>query len=189
MKNSIILTVIMFLTLHISGQEANINKQLFNVQAGFPGSWLNCEFRIAGTVALRGEFGLAYHFTKDLYDKTVYIFVPTISVEPRWYYNVKRRVMKGKQTDNNSGNFLTLYVRHVPNWFVISNRDIGKVVPDIAFIPTWGLRRSIGEHFNLEICAGIGYRYYFAKSAGYAKNKGEADLNLGLRLGYHFLKR
>ncbi len=115
--------------------------------------------------------------------------MPTLSVESRWYYNRKKRIEKTKRIDNNAGNYLALQTRYIPDWFVISNYDVGNVIPDIAIIPTWGLRRSIGRHFNFEFSVGLGYRYVFAKSAGFAKNEGKADFNLGLRFGYHFLKK
>lgn len=50
----------------------------------------------------------------------------------------------------------------------------------------WGIRRNLGNHFNYETGIGLGYRYIFAKSAGFLENKSEAALNLHLRLGYRF---
>ena len=56
----------------------------------------------------------------------------------------------------------------------------------ISLIPTWGIKRTIGNHFTFETGIGFGYRYIFAKKVGYLENEGEAVLNLHLRIGYRF---
>ncbi len=50
----------------------------------------------------------------------------------------------------------------------------------------WGLRRNLGEYFNFETGAGLGYVYYLAKNAGYLENEGDVVLNILLRIGYKF---
>ena len=70
--------------------------------------------------------------------------------------------------------------------FVISNTDNVSVISDISIIPTWGIRRNIGKHLNYEAGIGIGYRYVFAKQAGFLENESEAAVNLHLRIGYRF---
>jgi hypothetical protein len=60
------------------------------------------------------------------------------------------------------------------------------IISDISIIPTWGIRRNIGAHFNYEVGAGFGYRYIFAKDAGYYSNESEAAANLHLRIGFVF---
>ena len=60
------------------------------------------------------------------------------------------------------------------------------IVNQVSIIPTWGIKRNIGKHFTYETGIGLGYRYYFAKSEGYAKNESSGALNLHLRVGYRF---
>tara|TARA_R110002124_G_scaffold75850_5_gene203357 strand:+ start:180 stop:368 length:189 start_codon:yes stop_codon:yes gene_type:complete len=60
------------------------------------------------------------------------------------------------------------------------------VVSNISIIPTWGIRRNIGNHFTYETEIGIGYLYYFAMDAGNAENKSDIAVNLHLRIGYRF---
>ena len=55
----------------------------------------------------------------------------------------------------------------------------------VAIVPTWGIRRNIGTHFNYETGIGLGYKYFFAESE-YLNSQGHLALNLHLRIGYHF---
>ena len=64
--------------------------------------------------------------------------------------------------------------------------DNVEVADQISIIPTWGIRRNIGNHFTYETGIGIGYLYYFAKDAGYAENESDVAVNLHLRIGYRF---
>ena len=73
-----------------------------------------------------------------------------------------------------------------PDWFVISKDGSIPIVSDISVIPTWGIRRNIGKHFNYEAGIGAGYTYTFAKQAGYAKDKSDIEPNMHLRIGYTF---
>ena len=114
------------------------------------------------------------------------VFTPVITAEPRWYYNLAKRNRKGKNTINNSANFLTLRISYHPDWFTISNYDNVRVAEQISFIPEWGIKRTIGSHFVYELGIGIGYRYYFLKQYGFLGNEGEVAANLHFRLGYGF---
>lgn len=165
----------------------SVEKSIFGIQTGFLGIWANNELRLSNTIALRSEVGLdAGLWGGSFYDKTGFLLAPVITAEPRLYYNLKKRTSKGKSIAGNSGNFVSLKTGFHPNWFVISNHDNLRVVSDISIIPSWGIRRHIGAHFNYEAGAGLGYRYIFAKNAGYASNESEAAVNLNLRIGYSF---
>jgi hypothetical protein len=69
---------------------------------------------------------------------------------------------------------------------VISSIKNITTIPDVSIIPTWGIRRNIGNHFNYETGIGVGYVRYFYKSQGFGENEGEAAVNLHLRIGYRF---
>ena len=164
-----------------------VEKSIFGLQTGFLGIWANNELRLSSTIALRTELGLdAGLWGGSFYDKTGFLLAPVITAEPRLYYNLKKREGKGKSIKGNSGNFISLKTSFHPDWFVISNQDNLMVISDISIVPSWGIRRHIGSHFNYEAGAGLGYRYIFAKDAGYARNVSEAAINLNLRIGYSF---
>ncbi|SEA43619.1 hypothetical protein SAMN05443667_104205 [Flavobacterium gillisiae] len=186
--NKIILTLICCgLTTIAKSQNTSVEKSTFGVQTGFLGVWGHNESKLSNQIALRTEIGFDTGiWAGSFYDKTGVILVPVITMEPRWYYNLNKRVKKERRIDGNSGNFISLKTSYHPDWFVISNYDNMSIVSDISIVPTWGIRRNIGNHFTYETGIGIGYLYYFAKDAGYAENKSDVAVNLHLRIGYRF---
>ena len=174
-------------TIFTKAQDASVEKSTYGIQAGILGIWAHREVKLTNEIALRAEIGMdAGFFGGSFYPKNGYLMTPVITFEPRWYYNLDKRVSKSKNISGNSGNFLTLQTSYHPNWFVISNYDNIEIANQISIIPTWGLKRNIGKHFTYETGIGIGYRYIFAKSVGYLENQSETALNLHLRLGYRF---
>ena len=174
-------------TIFTKAQDASVEKSTYGIQAGILGIWAHREVKLTNEIALRAEIGMdAGFFGGSFYPKNGYLMTPVMTLEPRWYYNLDKRVSKSKNISGNSGNFLTLQTSYHPNWFVISNYDNVEIANQISIIPTWGLKRNIGKHFTYETGIGIGYRYIFAKSVGYLENQSETALNLHLRLGYRF---
>lgn len=185
-KMIITLSICLF-TFFSKAQNSSVEKSTYGIQIGTLGIWAHREVKLTNEIALRAEIGMdAGFFGGSFYPKNGYLMTPVITLEPRWYYNLDKRVSKSKNISGNSGNFLTLQTSYHPNWFVISNYDNVKIANQISIIPTWGLKRNIGKHFTYETGIGIGYRYIFAESAGYSKNEGEAAANLHLRIGYRF---
>ena len=185
-KMIITLSICLF-TFFSKAQNASVEKSTYGIQAGILGIWAHREVKLTNEIALRAEIGMdAGFFGGSFYPKNGYLMTPVITLEPRWYYNLDKRVSKSKNISGNSGNFLTLQTSYHPNWFVISNYDNIEIANQISIIPTWGLKRNIGKHFTYETGIGIGYRYIFAKSVGYLENQSETALNLHLRLGYRF---
>lgn len=184
----IIITLsICLITILTNAQKASVEKSTFGIQAGFLGFWAHREVKLSNEIALRAELGMdAGFFGGDFYPENGYILTPVITLEPRWYYNLDKRVSKLRNISGNSGNFLTVKTSYNPNWFVLSNYDNVQVFDQISIIPTWGIKRNIGKHFTYETGIGFGYKYIFSKSAGFSKNIGEADANLHLRIGYRF---
>lgn len=187
MKKNILTLIFCGLTLIAKSQNASVEESTFGIQTGFLGIWVHNETKLSNSIALRTELGFdSGIWGGDFYSKTGFLMTPVITAEPRLYYNLNKRENKSRRIDGNSGNFVSLKTSYHPDWFVISNTDNVNVISDISIIPTWGIRRNVGKHFTYETGIGIGYRYYFAKSAGYLENEGEADVNLHLRIGYRF---
>lgn len=182
-KTILMLTAIFISITTINSQssvESSVEKSIFGVQAGLFGAFAYNESKLSNSIALRSEIGmLAGIWGGSSYPKVGYAFYPSISVEPKYYYNLKRRLKKGKSILNNEGNYLSLKVNYNPNLFVISNYS-GEVPDHILITPSYGLRRTFGKHFEYEFSTGIGYVYNFE-----TKNGG-TFLNLGFRIGYRF---
>lgn len=189
MKKTILILTLFALTFSAQSQNDSVEISIFGIQTGILGVWVHNESKLSDEIALRSEVGLdAGLFGGSVfYDGgTGYLLIPTITLEPRWYYNLEKRASKSRNTAGNGGNFVSLKTSFLPDWFVISNYENINVINQITIIPTWGIKRNIGSHFNYEAGFGIGYRYSFAKSAGFSENEGDAAANLHLRIGYSF---
>ena len=183
------ITTLAFLSLSILcyAQNASVEKSVFGIQTGFLGIWAHNESRLSNKIALRSEIGFdAGYQSGFFYPEDVFFLAPVFTLEPRFYYNLNKRNSKSKVITNNSGNFISIRTSFTPDWFVIANVKDISVLSEISFIPSFGIRRNIGTHFNYEAGLGFGYKYIFAKVAGYSKNESEAIGNIHLRIGYVF---
>jgi len=175
------------LTFVSKAQDTSVEKSTSGIQIGFLGIWAHNEAKLANKMVLRSELGFdSGIYGGGLYHETGFLMSPVLTLEPKWYYNLTKRSSKSKRISGNSGNFISLKSSYNPNWFVISNYEDIRVVNKISIIPTWGIRRSIGDHFNYETGIGLGYRYAYANRERYIKYGIEAALNLHLRIGYQF---
>ena len=174
-------------------QKPSVEKEIIGVQAGL-GVWAYYEFKMANQLTLRTEAGLngGVWFKSSFYGGTEggLLLTPIVRAEPRWYYNLNRRVRKGKDIKGNRANYLSLDTSFAPDWFVVSTNDDYKFYkrPIVSVIPTWGIRRTLGKHFDYETGVGLGYShaFKFTKNGYTYKAQDGAVLNLRFRIGYHF---
>jgi hypothetical protein len=160
----IIAFIFFALTININGQNASVEKTFFGLQTGFAGIWLNNETKLSKTIALRSEIGIENDFAVgDHYSGAGFILQPVINIEPRYYYNLEKRNLNGKKTTKNSGNYLSIKTSYHPDWFVINSDENITKIADLSIIPTWGMKRQIGNHFNFETGIGLGYRVVYLK--------------------------
>jgi hypothetical protein len=163
-------------------QEVSVEKSVFGIQTGIFGVWVQNEMRMSNMFALRSEVGFdSGIWGGSYYDKVGFLMTPVLTLEPRFYYNLNKRNFKSKRIENNTGNFLSVKISYHPNWFVISNETNFYILDDLSIIPTWGIRRNIGKHFNYEVGGGVGYQYIFDEYYG-----SRVALHLHLRIGYTF---
>lgn len=187
MKKSLLTAALCAVIFTVNAQRASVERSTNGIQTGLLGIWVHRELKLTNQIALRGEVGLHAGFWESgFYNSKGYVLAPTIIVEPRWYYNLDKRVSKSRNISGNSGNYLSLETQYSPSWFVISNAKNISPIDQISMIPTWGIRRNIGRHLNYETGIGIGLGYTFYKGEGYAENELETVLNLHLRIGYRF---
>ncbi len=166
---------------------ASVEKSIFGIQTGFAGIWVHNELKLANKLALRTELGLDAYEKDDFYPDTGFLLATVLTVEPRWYYNLEKRKGSSKAIQGNSGNFFSLKSSlRLESLLLEFGDDTVEMVDNLSIVPTWGMRRNLGKHFNYELGAGIGYVHFFAKDAGFRKDKGEVAINLHVRIGYTF---
>lgn len=107
-KNSFICFVLSLCLVQFVQAQSSIEKQgvehaLYGVQTGLLGVWVFNEARLSNSLALRTEIGLEagmlFYASNLIGDVgTVTDFSPSISLEPRWYYNLDERFKEGRPT-------------------------------------------------------------------------------------------
>lgn len=159
MKKLLVLAITVTLSQFVSAQEqkGSLQKGLASVDIGFLGSWLTYERQVSSQLTLHTQLGLEGGLFGGGGDFN-YAFTPTISVEPRFYYNFNERVAKQKKTINNSANYFTLTGTYIPGLFTVTNDDI-EADAALNLIPKWGLRRTIGKNFKFDFAVGYGVAF------------------------------
>ena len=198
MKKLLLLFTIAILSSNLNAQNetqsstASVEKSIFNVQTGLLGIWVNHELGLSNSISLRTEIGFDVYLDESLFfdqDNLTFGLTPVITVEPRWYYNLEKRVEKDKNIAKNSGNFLSLETSYNPNLFTVFNSGEDVEIRDqVRIIPTWGIRRTYWSHFTLEAATGIGLIHVFKNSNSFFIQEAEniIALKLYFRIGYTF---
>jgi hypothetical protein len=176
----IFLSFLVFQTSHAQ-DSVSVEKSLIGGQIGYLGAWTNYEAKLSNRIGFKTEVGLEKRYLIHSFVPTNKSFHPIISVEPRYYYNLGRRAELLKKTRGNTGNFWALQVKYnLP--FVIDNKTSSNNREAIIFTPKYGIRRTLGNHFNLETTLGFGYGYGFNTSLP----GGFFSIEAAVRLGFHF---
>jgi len=184
MKKGLITLIFCGLTCIAKSQNSSVEKSIYGVQIGYLGVWLHNELRLSDQIVLRSELGLDGDYWNSRFTGSNYTLEPVITLEPRWYYNLDNRVSKSKSIDGNSGNFFSLKTSYQPEWFLISDVDFFGVERQISMVPTWGIRRNIGNYFTYE--AGIGIGILYRRISQFDLEDVLPAVNLHLRIGYRF---
>ncbi|ESU23516.1 hypothetical protein FEDK69T_16840 [Flavobacterium enshiense DK69] len=168
-------------------ENVSVTKSLFGVQIGFIGTWIYNELKLSDKIALRSELGLVLYTAKNSStDESASFLAPGITLEPRFYYNLNKRNRKGKDISDNSGNYISLRNTYYPDSFTVGNTEGFKIVPELHIMPTWGMKRNLGKHFNYELSTGLGYRKVFEKDDLVNNNNEDVLFDIQARIGYKF---
>ncbi|RPE08415.1 hypothetical protein EGT74_15310 [Chitinophaga lutea] len=79
------------------------------------------------------------------------------SAELRWYYNVNRRLERGKSIDRFSGNFFSVepFVKAAQSKFGNYLEYLPPIYPDAGLLLSYGMQRGFGRHGHWGLCGGI----------------------------------
>lgn len=113
---------------------------------------------------------------------TYYSLVPYITLEPRCFYNIKKRNQKGKNTLSNSANYLAFKTRLLlPSMY--ANDSAMQSNTELHIAPIWGIKRVYGKHFLLDAYIGGGVGFGRQEISGLTATP---MFLAGLKLGYLF---
>ena len=155
---------------------------------------LSDNFTAVGSLDYMGGFRYSY---SDFYGSDFdYILTTSLSLEGRYYYNFDRRIDKGRNTKNNSGNYIALKGNFIPDWLTASNGDRLNVNPQGSLTVNYGLKRSFAQNFFYEFYTGLGLAFYQEDKLNWdnelqnynssKKTEIGTTIDLGFRVGYNF---
>ena len=124
--------------------------------------------------------GLQVFAGSNSVDGSWYKIYPFIDTQYKYFYNFNRRVLKGKTTENNSGDFVSMRLLSFSNPIIGTGVDINQAFDRFMFFlgPTWGIQRKYGKSFHLLF--DVGPSLYF-------DNKGKTGISyftLQLNVGF-----
>ncbi|MDB9990226.1 hypothetical protein OAD79_02135 [Flavobacteriales bacterium] len=153
--NSILFILFSVASLNAQKNIKSVEKSILSIQTGYFGTWINHELKLHNQFALRTEVGTEYRLKfaiKQSFDSLknqVSIFL-----EPKYYFNLTKRESKNKNIRNNAGNYISLRT----NFNILNNLENGEIYFH-TLTPTFGIKRNITSHFNLELSFGYGISY------------------------------
>lgn len=183
MRKLILLLAFCGLEWSVKAQDASVETLTGGVQLGAIGIWAYGEIKMTDMVTLRAEAGLDY---RDIsFGRLV------MSFESRCYYNLNRRWRKNKRTYGNSGNFISCLMSLRPQNAILGDGHLYGTLPynRLEVMPTWGIRRCFGPHFNFEFGIGVGIGCQWNENTVWTSRSVSPFYlasNLLLRIGYRF---
>ncbi|APU67493.1 DUF3575 domain-containing protein [Christiangramia flava] len=122
--------------------------------------------------------GLYFGYEKWMDEDAEFGIYPFFQTQYRYYYNFDKRLEKGKNIQNNSGNYISGVVLLDPGKPIIGDLEQSGGFSGVVG-PAWGLQRVYGRHFKLNLNLGLGYG--FDQDDSYLA--GILGFQLGFKLG------
>lgn len=156
-------------------QSTTLNN-IFEINYNFLGFGVSYEHVLSNKFTIKGEFSYegGVFFDEDSSD---FILAPSFSAEGRYYYNLNKRVSKGLNSKNNSGNFISLKAHYFSDFATIKSSDNISIYNQFYLAPMWNISRNFGKsNFGYEVGIGAGYGVKWDK--GYSSSDFIFPLNL-----------
>jgi len=156
----------------VSNAQSSKNVEDNQFKINFMTPALNYEIGIQRNSTLCFELGTGFALRGGSEVRTDFGFYPYLEGQYNYYYNLDRRIAKGKNIALNTGNFIAIKTSY-------SNGKpiLGDLYGNNYFFigPMYGLQRTYKSGFNFEIAGGVGY-YKNDVDGGAAV---EIDLSIG----------
>ena len=174
MKQLLLLSFCFFTFLSINAQnQPSVEDGLFSVNILTPG--LEYEFGLTNSTTLDLRAGSGFAYRKGMLGEGFGVY-PIFNVQYRHYYNLKKRLEKGKNISNNSGNYIALSGTIQAGKPIIGDLEYNEGYFGVIG-PVWGLQRYYGAGFKLDLNLGGGYGFKESGSSFFSPI-------IGIRLGW-----
>jgi hypothetical protein len=155
---SLILSTVFSITTIAQDTELRTKKHLGKVNLLAPGIEYEVALGDFTTFDISGNIGFQIA-AFDSFDETeVEFFVrPNLEGQLRQYYNYRKRDAKGKNTMNNSANFVALYTSYMFRPFNQPENPLFEAGSVFIIGPVWGINRTYHSGLALSLVLGAGY--------------------------------
>lgn len=140
----------------IAQNNSEVSKSIFSVNFLIPS--VELETRISRKTTLDLSGGIGFGLVSTPRDGTDVGFFPVFSTQYRYYYNLDKRLRKGKKVSENSGNYLAAVGEIMSGKPIIGDLEF---VNDYSAVvgAVWGLQRYYNSGFKLDLNLGGGYGF------------------------------
>jgi hypothetical protein len=113
------------------------------------------ELKLLPAFSLHGSYGLGYSYSPSSpFNRSTSIFTHRFAVEPRWYYNMARRIREGKSANNVSGNYIGLEAVLQTTKFEIGTMPV--TLSQKSFALRYGIQRRLFRYGFIDLGVGVG---------------------------------
>ena len=160
MKKIILLAIILGFMTSSYGQtpipETKLSS-LTKLDLGLQGIGLTFEPRLSNTLTTDLSFGFGGGYNISEGSINYHIFKPALyfCATPKYFYNLKKRINKGKTTQYNSGNYMGIRLKYNMPLYKKSDIIRNSILTNIH----WGIQRIIGNHWTINSNIGVGYAH------------------------------
>lgn len=184
MLKTLLFAFFFIFTITVFAQDSTsyLKPKQFKINAVLIGGSLSYEQRLsnANTLVFEGAFQYGFIYQSSSYNDGVheYNITPALSVEGRHYYHFKERLEKQKNITNNASNFWSLQTGYLFKPIISKTNTYTGYSNAIFVAPSWGIQRSLGKSFSLELLLGVEASYKISSDSW-----GAAPVT-GLKIGY-----
>jgi hypothetical protein len=154
------LLILCFCFLNImNGQTTKTVIKLIKLDIGSQGAGLSYEPKVFNnfTIDLCAGVGGGYDIDKSEFTYAVLKPALYLSLTPKYFYNIQRRISKGKNTQLNSANYFGIRVKYVTPFAPQIDPEDPISTNAVLTNIHWGIQRAIGGHWLFNSQIGVGY--------------------------------
>ena len=153
---------------------------------------IEVEFKIGKSpFSINTKLGSMLEYSKLIrykYEYEIFGIAPQLTIEGRYYYNLHRRMLKGKSGNGLSANYISLGPTYRGIYYNFSSEGNNYTQEDsfIGIKVGTGIQRLISDHLYLDINLGIGYGIGHNYMGNILYHEPRSILDFSFGVGYRF---
>ncbi len=172
-NKSFSLFVLLFISTYSFSQVTKPNpantKSQWSLNTGLTNFGLGYEASMSRKTTIIFDAGIGWtrliYKYQDSYSIDISFPAVYVSINPRLYYNLDKRVKKGKSISNNAANYIGLLLK-ATTYPIGQNYGPDVLIGSSSIDLHWGIQRNLGKSWLIDIKTGIGANH----NSGYGTN-------------------